>query len=60
MRLLGLPGNIFSTLAKGGMAFAIQELLKIPIYYVGLGEGVDDLYPFDPEDFANGILGDLS
>jgi len=45
--------------AKGGMAFAIQEQLKLPIYYVGFGEGVDDLYLFDPADFVNGILGDL-
>lgn len=45
--------------ARGGMAFAIQEQLELPIYYAGLGEGVDDLRPFDPEAFVNGILADL-
>jgi fused signal recognition particle receptor len=45
--------------AKGGMAFAIQEQLGLPIYYAGLGEGIDDLQPFDPEAFVNGILEDL-
>lgn len=45
--------------ARGGMAFAIQEQLGLPIYYAGLGEGPDDLQPFDPEAFINGILADL-
>jgi fused signal recognition particle receptor len=45
--------------ARGGMAFAIQEQLELPIYYAGLGEGIDDLEPFDPEAFVNGILADL-
>jgi fused signal recognition particle receptor len=45
--------------ARGGMAFAIQEQLELPIYYAGLGEGIDDLELFDPEAFVNGILVDL-
>jgi fused signal recognition particle receptor len=45
--------------ARGGMAFAIQEQLGLPIYYAGLGEGPDDLQPFDPKAFVNGILADL-
>jgi fused signal recognition particle receptor len=42
--------------ARGGMAFAIQEELGLPILFAGLGEGVDDLQPFDPDLFIQGIL----
>jgi fused signal recognition particle receptor len=44
--------------ARGGMAFAIHSELDLPILYAGLGEGVDDLQPFDPDAFINGILGE--
>ncbi len=43
--------------ARGGMAFAIQHELKLPILFVGLGEKPDDLVPFDPDSFVRGILG---
>lgn len=43
--------------AKGGMAFAIQRELNLPILFAGLGEGIDDLQPFDPDAFVEGILG---
>ena len=42
--------------ARGGMAFAIQKELGLPILYAGLGEGIDDLEPFDPNAFVQGIL----
>ncbi len=42
--------------AHGGMAFAIQSQLDLPIYYAGLGEKPDDLQPFDREAFVDGIL----
>lgn len=42
--------------AKGGMAFAIQEELDLPIIYVGLGETTDDLQLFDPDAFIKSIL----
>lgn len=42
--------------AKGGMAFAIQKELNLPILYAGLGEKVEDLQVFDPEKFCKGIL----
>jgi fused signal recognition particle receptor len=42
--------------ARGGMAFAIQHELNLPILFAGLGEGLDDLEPFDPVAFLNGIL----
>lgn len=43
--------------ARGGMAFAIQKELGLPILFAGLGEKPDDLEPFDPEKFVAGILG---
>ena len=43
--------------ARGGMAFAIQHELGLPILFAGLGEKPDDLQPFDPENFVEGILG---
>lgn len=46
--------------ARGGMAFAIQRELGLPILFAGLGEGADDLAPFDPEAFIDGILADFS
>lgn len=42
--------------ARGGMAFAIQRQLELPIFYAGLGEKPDDLQPFDPDAFVDGIL----
>jgi len=42
--------------SKGGMAFAIQEKLNLPILYAGLGENPQDLVPFDRESFVAGIL----
>jgi fused signal recognition particle receptor len=42
--------------ARGGMAFAIQRELGLPILLAGLGEKVEDLTPFDPEAFVKGIL----
>lgn len=44
------------TSAKGGMAFAIQEELGLPILYAGLGETPDDLQLFDPDAFVKSIL----
>lgn len=42
--------------AKGGMAFAIQRELNLPILFAGLGEKPEDLTPFDPDAFVDGIL----
>lgn len=42
--------------ARGGMVFAIQQQLKLPIFFVGLGEKPEDLYPFTADAFINGIL----
>ncbi len=43
--------------AKGGIVVAIQDALKIPVRFVGVGEGLDDLEPFDAEAFAEALLG---
>jgi fused signal recognition particle receptor len=43
--------------AKGGIVFAVQRQLGVPVKFVGLGEGMDDLAPFDPEVFVDSLLG---
>lgn len=42
--------------ARGGMAFAIKQELNLPILFAGLGESADDLEPFDPDAFIEGII----
>jgi fused signal recognition particle receptor len=54
-----VTGVILSKLdssARGGMAFAIQRELGLPILFAGLGEKPEDLAPFDPDAFVDGIL----
>jgi fused signal recognition particle receptor len=46
--------------ARGGMAFAIQRELGLPILFAGLGEKPEDLQPFNPEAFVDGILAEFS
>jgi fused signal recognition particle receptor len=43
--------------AKGGIVYAIQEQLNLPIKLVGVGEGIDDFAFFDPQEFATGLVG---
>jgi fused signal recognition particle receptor len=43
--------------AKGGIAVAIAHELGLPVKLVGVGEGLDDLRPFDPDDFARALVG---
>lgn len=45
--------------AKGGIVLAIRNELDIPVKYVGLGEKIDDLQEFDPEQFVLGLFGDV-
>ncbi|MFB3909310.1 MAG: signal recognition particle-docking protein FtsY [Candidatus Eisenbacteria bacterium] len=42
--------------AKGGVILAIARKTKLPVRYVGTGEGIEDLEPFDPEAFATGLI----
>lgn len=56
----GVTGVILAKLdgsAKGGIVIAIERALGIPVKLVGLGEGADDLAPFDPDAFAEGLVG---
>ena len=56
---IGLTGVVLSKLdgsAKGGIVISVQKELGVPVKLVGLGEGPDDLAPFDPEGFVDGIL----
>ena len=46
--------------AKGGIILTISRRLGIPIRFVGFGEGIEDLAPFDAEKFADGLLGDFA
>jgi fused signal recognition particle receptor len=43
--------------AKGGIVFHVQRELGVPVKLVGLGEGADDLAPFEPEAFVDALLG---
>ena len=59
-RAIPLTGLVLTKLdgtAKGGIAVAIVSAMKVPIRYVGLGEGLSDLVPFDAQSFAEGLLG---
>ena len=55
----GLTGIILTKLdgtAKGGICVAIAQELGVPVKYVGLGEGIDDLQPFDAEDYVKALI----
>lgn len=55
----GVTGIVLTKLdgtAKGGIAVAIAHDLKLPIRYVGVGEGVDDLLPFSPQEYVDAIF----
>jgi fused signal recognition particle receptor len=43
--------------AKGGIAIAIAHELGLPVKLIGIGESLDDLRPFDPDDFARALVG---
>ncbi|MBW3093128.1 signal recognition particle-docking protein FtsY [Bifidobacterium sp. 82T10] len=56
---IGITGVVLSKIdgsAKGGIVISVQKELGVPVKLVGLGEGPDDLAPFDPEGFVDGIL----
>ena len=55
----GITGIVLTKLdgtAKGGIAIAITRELGVPVKYAGVGEGVDDLKPFDPMEYAEAII----
>ena len=59
MSVAGVNGIVLTKLdgtAKGGIAVAIAHDLKLPIRYVGVGEGIDDLIPFSPDDYVEALF----
>lgn len=57
--VVGVTGIILTKLdgtAKGGMAFAVSEQTELPIYFIGVGESLLDLRPFDPGEFVQALL----
>ena len=59
MESAGLTGVVLTKLdgtAKGGIVVAIARELGIPVKFIGVGEGVDDLMPFEPEAFVEALL----
>lgn len=57
---IGITGVVLTKLdgsAKGGIVISVQQELQVPVKLVGLGEGPDDLAPFNSDDFIDGILG---
>ena len=58
---LGISGIVLTKLdgtAKGGMAITIKRALGLPVRYIGVGEQMEDLQPFDPEQYLNAIIGE--
>jgi fused signal recognition particle receptor len=56
---IGITGIVLTKLdgtAKGGMIFSVAEQLQTPIRYIGVGETVNDLRPFDHEEFVDALL----
>ena len=55
----GITGIVLTKLdgtAKGGIVLAIKNSLDVPVKFVGVGEQIDDLQPFDPEDFSRALF----
>ncbi len=59
-KIAGVTGLVMTKLdgtARGGILVAIAERFKLPVHFIGVGEGVDDLAPFTARDFARAIVG---
>ena len=59
MDVAGVNGIVLTKLdgtAKGGVAVAIAHDLNLPIRYVGVGEGIDDLVPFSADEYVDGLF----
>ena len=55
----GITGIVLTKLdgsAKGGIVIAIAQELQVPVKYIGVGEGIDDLMPFEAEEFVNALI----
>lgn len=59
-KVAGVTGLVMTKLdgtARGGILVAVAEKFKLPVHFIGVGEGMDDLEPFDPDAFARAIVG---
>ncbi len=57
----GITGIVLTKLdgtARGGVVLTIREELDVPVKFIGVGEGIEDLQPFDAEAFADGLFGE--
>ena len=57
-QIVGVTGIVLTKLdgtAKGGIVIAVADALQIPVKYVGVGEGIDDLMPFQPREFVEAL-----
>lgn len=62
MQVADITGIVLTKLdgtARGGVVLAIKNELKIPVKFIGVGEGIDDLQPFNPKMFAESLFNDL-
>lgn len=60
-QVAGITGIVLTKLdgtARGGVVLTIREELDVPVKFIGVGEGIDDLQPFDAEAFAGGLFGE--
>jgi fused signal recognition particle receptor len=59
-KIAGVTGLVMTKLdgtARGGILVAIAERFRLPVHFIGIGEGIDDLEPFVARDFAAAIAG---
>ncbi|MEG0764676.1 MAG: signal recognition particle-docking protein FtsY, partial [Pseudoflavonifractor sp.] len=59
MEAAGITGIVLTKLdgsAKGGIVIAIADALGVPVKYIGVGEGIDDLMPFEPQEFVRALI----
>jgi fused signal recognition particle receptor len=56
-QVTGLAVTKLDGTAKGGVVVALAERFGLPVHAIGVGEGADDLHPFDPKDFARSLVG---
>ncbi len=58
---VGVTGIVLTKLdgtARGGVVVAVEKQLGVPVKLVGVGEGMDDLIPFEPEPFVDALVGE--
>ena len=58
-QIAGVTGIVLTKLdgtAKGGIVIAVADALQIPVKYIGVGEGIDDLMPFQPREFVEALI----